>query len=180
MKLLAVVCLALLCTACVVWQPVTYTERDEAAATGALEAFHAGGELDRYFDQAVAWAVFPGSLRAGTGFGGAYGQGWLFERGEVTGRTMLVEFFAGVNMGGQVYRSILFFRDEDVLRRFKRGRFEFTGQANATVLTAGVPLTPSYHKDVAMFVQVRGGLLVEASVGTQRYDFFPLAEPAPE
>jgi hypothetical protein len=27
-----------------------------------------------------------------------------------------------------------------------------------------------------MFVEVRGGLMLEASVGTQRYDFFPLAE----
>ena len=35
---------------------------------------------------------------------------------------------------------------------------------------------PSYHPDVAMFVQVKGGLLLEASVGTQRYDFFPLLE----
>ena len=26
-----------------------------------------------------------------------------------------------------------------------------------------------------MFAQVRGGLLLEASVGAQRYDFFPLA-----
>jgi hypothetical protein len=29
-----------------------------------------------------------------------------------------------------------------------------------------------------MFVQVRGGLLLEASVGTQRYDYFPIP-PAP-
>ena len=174
MRVAVCVCLALLLGACV-WKPVTYGAPDREATGAALESFRSGGELARYFDEAVAWAVFPGSYRAGTGFGGAYGRGWLFEQGAVTGQVQLLEFFAGVNFGAQSYRSILFFRTESALRRFRRGRTEFTGQANATLVTAGVPITPSYNRDVAMFVQVRGGLLLEASVGAQRYDFFPLA-----
>jgi lipid-binding SYLF domain-containing protein len=165
--------LALCCTACV-WRPVTYTEAARDAADGAIAAFRESGELQRYFEEAVAYAVFPASVRAGTGLGGAYGNGWLFEDGEVTGRVVLVEFFAGADLGAQSYRSILFFRNHAALQRFRRGRFEFTGQANATVITAGKSLTPSYATDVAMFVQVRGGLLLEASVGAQRYDYFPL------
>ena len=81
---------------------------------------------------------------------------------------MLLELFAGANFGAQSYRTILFFRTPEVLHKFKKGRFEFTGQANATAVTTGKSITPSYNKDVAMFVQVRGGLLLEASVGAQR------------
>lgn len=86
----------------------------------------------------------------------------------------MTEVFVGANMGLQGDRKILFFRGAGSLDQFKRGRFEFTGQANATAITAGKAFTPGYHPDVAMFVQVKGGLMLEASVGTQRYDFFPL------
>ena len=92
----------------------------------------------------------------------------------------MFEVFAGANFGAQAYRSILFFRTDKSLRKFKKGRFEFTGQANAAAVTLGVGLTPSFNQEVAMFTQLRGGLLLEASVGTQRYDFFPLTEDSHE
>ncbi len=173
MRWLASLLLMVLCGC--VWSPVSYDDRARTAAEGAVAAFRDTGSLDRYFDAAVAYAVFPGSVRAGVGFGGAFGRGWLFEEGEVTGRVQLAEFFAGPQLGGQAYRSILFFRDLKSLDQFKKGRFEFSGQSNAALLTAGVALTPSYSQDVALFTQVRGGLLLEASVGAHRYDFFPLA-----
>lgn len=81
-----------------------------------------------------------------------------------------------IDLGAQVYRSIIFFRTEAALKDFRRGNFEFTGQANAAHVVGGQSLTPAYHPDVALFVQVKGGLLLEASVGAQRYDVFPLAE----
>jgi hypothetical protein len=171
--------LLLVCCSGCVWQPVTYTGAQRDAATAAVVAFREGGELQRYFDEAVAYAVFPAALRVGTGLGGAYGNGWLLEDGQVTGRILLIELFAGVDLGAQSYRSILFFRNQEAVQRFRRGRFEFTGQANATAVTVGKSLTPSYAKDVAMFVQVRGGLLLEASVGAQRYQYFPLVEDHP-
>ena len=141
-----------------------------------LAAFRAEEELQPYFDQAIAFAVFPSTWRAGGGFGAAYGEGWLFENGEVSGRAMMTELFVGANLGVQGYRKILFFRGDWALDQFKRGRFEFTGQANATAIKASREATPSYHPEVAMFVQVKGGLLLEASVGSQRYDYFPLPE----
>ncbi len=165
--------LALLCSACTM-QPVVYDEERRAQAEAAIAAFRQHEELQRFFDEALAYAIFPGNWRAGSGFGAAFGTGWLVEEGEVTGRAMMVEAFVGANVGVQADRKILFFRSEWALDQFKRGRFEFTGQANATAATAGKAVTPGYHPDVAMFVEVRGGLMLEASVGTQRYDFFPL------
>ena len=159
---------------CVVWEPVVYDDQEQAAVEAALAAFRAEPKLEPFFDQALAYAVFPGTYRAGAGFGAAYGQGWLFEGGEVTGRAMMTELFVGADLGVQGYRKIIFFRGDWVLDQFRRGRFEFTGQANATVFKASAEATPSYHPDAAMFIQVKGGLILEASVGTQRYDFFPL------
>ncbi|QFU76596.1 hypothetical protein EY643_13535 [Halioglobus maricola] len=174
-KLLASTVLVVLCSACVVWEPVTYSDEQQESVELALAAFRAEEQLATYFNEASAFAVFPATYRAGAGFGAAYGQGWLFEGGDVTGRAMMTELFVGANVGVQGYRKILFFRGEWALDQFKRGRFEFTGQANATAVKSSVSASPAYHPEVAMFSQVKGGLLLEVSVGTQRYDFFPLA-----
>ena len=164
-------CLSL--TACV-WQPLSFDRRAQAELQAAESAFRSEPALKGYFDEAVAWAVFPGAWRAGAGFGAGLATGWLVERGEVTGRTLMVELAVGANVGAQAYRSILFFRNAVALDKFRRGRFEFTGQAYATAVTASAAITPSYNGDVALFVAVKGGLLLEASVGSQRYDYFPL------
>ncbi|MEH6587366.1 MAG: hypothetical protein V7720_12455 [Halioglobus sp.] len=163
-------------------EPVVYDDERAESVEQAITSFREFEELTPFFSDALAYAVFPGNWRAGTGFGGAFGNGWLFEDGRVSGRALMIEVFVGANLGVQTDRKILFFRSEESLDQFKRGRFEFTGQANASVATVGKAITPGYHPDVAMFVQVRGGLLLEASVGTQRYDYFPLAaesEPSP-
>jgi len=171
---LAIVCLLLLLTSACVWKPVSYDEKTSESVEFAVSQFREEPALQPFFDEAVGYVVFPASVRAGTGFGGAFGSGWLFEQGEVTGRTTMFEVFAGANFGAQAYRTILFFRSEHSMKKFKRGKFEFTGQANAALVTIGEGLTPSFNREVAMFTQLRGGLLLEASVGTQRYDFFPL------
>lgn len=165
--------LSLLTLSACVWQPVVYDDETAVRVEAARTSFAARGELKPFFDEAIAYAIFPDQWRAGTGFGGAFGTGWLFEEGEVTGRAVMVEAFAGVNLGLQAYRKILFFRSEWTLDQFKRGRFEFTGQANMAHVVGGKAATPGYHPDAAMFVEVKGGLLLEASVGAQRYDYFP-------
>ncbi|MEP5569106.1 MAG: hypothetical protein ABJN62_14805 [Halioglobus sp.] len=157
-----------------VMEPVVYDQERAESVDEAIASFREHEELAPFFSEALAYAIFPSNWRAGGGFGGAFGNGWLFEKGEVTGRALMTEVFVGVNLGVQADRKILFFRTEGPLDQFKRGRFEFTGQANAAVAKTGKAVTPGYHPDVAMFVQVRGGLLLEVSVGTQRYDFFPL------
>ena len=144
-KRLLLVLVAGFLSACVVWEPVRYSPEAAVPVEAAVAAFQQQPELEPLFSGAVAYAVFPGSLRAGTGFGGAYGTGWLFEDSAVTGKVQMVEFFAGVDFGAQMYRSILFFRTDKSLRNFKKGSFEFTGQANAAHVVGGKTATPSYH-----------------------------------
>lgn len=173
---LTLLLVAALASGCV-WQPIAYDASARASVETALAEFRKEEALSPFFEQAVAYAVFPGSFRAGTGFGGAYGGGWLLEGDDAVGRVTMFEFFAGADFGAQLYRSILFFKTEQALRNFRKGTFEFTGQANAAHVVGGYSAAPSYHPEVAMFVQVRGGLLLEASIGTQRYDYFPLPRP---
>lgn len=167
--------LFLVATACA-WQPLTYSDKTAAAVEKAVAEFRAEPSLDVFFEEAVAYVIFPSSLRAGTGFGGAVGSGWLFEGSLPSGRVAMLELFAGANFGVQSYRSILFFRSDKSLKKFKKGRFEFSGQANVALMNKGAAITPSFNQEVAMFTQLRGGLLIEASVGTQRYDYFPLGK----
>ena len=43
----------------------------------------------------------------------------------------------GLQLGGQVYIQMIFFRDEPALDDFTSGNFEFGAQTTAVALTAG-------------------------------------------
>jgi len=139
----------------------------------ALEGFKEQAELKDYFKQAKGIAILPQNIRAGTGFGGAVGWGWLVVEDKAIGRVLHLQVMAGADLGIQKYRQILFFKTDAALEKFKTGTFEFAGQANATALIWGKGWTPSYGPDTALFTLIDGGLLLEGSVGAHRYDFFP-------
>ncbi|MFP6806093.1 MAG: lipid-binding SYLF domain-containing protein [Pseudomonadales bacterium] len=145
---------------------------DYMAATNAIAEFKANEKLVQYFNNAVAFAVFPRVVRAGAGYGMAYGRGWVFHDGESpTGKMTVWQISAGPHIGAQYYRQILFFKTEKSLSRFKRGTMEFAGQVNLTVATASISATPSYNNDVAVFTDVKGGLMVEGSIGGHQYNY---------
>ena len=111
MRALLAMAVTAILSACV-WQPIVYDESAQASVDKAVAEFRREEALVPFFDEALAYAVFPGSFRAGTGFGGAFGGGWLLEDGDAVGRVTLFEFFAGADLGAQVYRTILFFKSE--------------------------------------------------------------------
>jgi lipid-binding SYLF domain-containing protein len=147
---------------------------EERKAREALALFRQEERLAPFFEAAPLVAVYPATVRAGVGFGAAYGQGLVFRGDEVIGRTRVYQFSAGVNFGGEMYRQILFFRSEAAFERLFSGAMEFAGQANLAVATAGSAATPSFNQEVALFTQVQGGLLLEATVGAHHYRFTPL------
>lgn len=147
---------------------------EERKAREALALFRQDERLAPFFAAAPLVAVYPATVRAGVGFGAAYGQGLVFRGEEVIGRTRVYQFSAGVNVGGEIYRQILFFRSEAAFERLFSGAMEFAGQANLAVATAGSAATPSFNQEVALFTQLQGGLLLEATVGAHHYRFTPL------
>lgn len=130
--------------------------------------------LQEWVDHAHGYAVFPGVGKGGLGIGGSYGRGVVFERGEPIGTTRIVQATIGAQIGVQKFSQVIFFQDDAALRTFQRGNYEMSAQASAIIANAGAASTTSYEKGVAVFLMGRGGLMAEASVGGQKFEYEPL------
>ena len=133
--------------------------------------------LQRFFDTAAGYAVFPSVGKGGVGVGGAYGKGELFERGKLVGYTTLTQASLGLQLGGQTYTELIFFEDKAALDRFKSGNFAFAAQVSAVALRSGVSANARYSNGVAVFTMGETGLMYEASVGGQKFSYEPIAQP---
>ena len=127
--------------------------------------------LQAWVDNAYGYAVFPSVGKGGFWVGGSYGRGIVFERAEPIGRTRLIQGTLGAQIGAQNFAQVIFFEDEVALRNFQRGNFEFSAQATAVVVTAGAAATTSYDGGVAVFIMTKSGLMVEASIGGQKFEY---------
>jgi lipid-binding SYLF domain-containing protein len=140
----------------------------------AIAAFrHADSTIDRLFASAKAYAVFPSVGKAGFGLGGAHGNGELFEHGAVTGRTSLTQVTVGLQVGGQSYREVIFFEDTAALASFKKGQFALSAQMSAVAAAEDAAANAKYREGVLVFTIAKGGLMLEASVGGQKFSFKP-------
>jgi lipid-binding SYLF domain-containing protein len=128
-------------------------------------------DLSRFFKSSVGYAVFPNVGKGGFGIGGAYGSGTLYEGGEPVGRASLTQVTIGLQVGGQAYAEIIFFETQAVLSDFKAGNLAFSGQVSGVALAAGASANANYQWGVAVFTATRGGLMVEASVGGQKFSY---------
>ena len=150
--------------------------RERAAA--ALQQFRqADPSLEtRFFDSAAGWAVFPSVGKAGAGYGGAFGRGVLYVDDQPVGYTSLTQASIGFQFGGQVYRELIFFEDRGALAEFRAGDLAFSAQVSAVAATADAGLAARYRNGVAVFLLDGKGLMYEASVGGQKFEFVPFDE----
>jgi lipid-binding SYLF domain-containing protein len=130
--------------------------------------------LQEWVNHAYGYVVFPSVGKGGFWLGGSYGRGVAFERGEPVGRARIVQGTFGPQIGVQNFAQVIFFQDEAAMRTFQRGNFEFSAQATAVAATAGKAATTSYDKGVAVFIMTKAGLMAEASVGAQKFEYTPL------
>ena len=152
--------------------PVNEFEAQEAQ--NALNNFRDDERLSSFFDQAEIIIIYPTNYRVAFGVGGAYGRGLVYRLGDIIGRSRVYQLNAGAVAGGEKYRQILFFKSEAAFDKLTDGFLgfpEFAGQAKASFVTTGASSTPSFNKEVALFTQLKGGLLLEASVGAHYYSF---------
>jgi lipid-binding SYLF domain-containing protein len=56
--------------------------------------------LQKFFDNAHGYAVFPKIYKAAIGVGGAYGSGQVYERGKFIGDSTLNQLTIGLQLGG--------------------------------------------------------------------------------
>jgi lipid-binding SYLF domain-containing protein len=127
--------------------------------------------IAHWFASAYGYAIFPSVGKGAIGIGGARGKGWVYERGALIGKSTLTQVTIGLQLGGQAYREVIFFKDETALKDFCRGNFELSAQASAVAVTAGVSANAKYNGGVAIFTMAKGGLMYEASVGGQKFSF---------
>lgn len=139
------------------------------ATVAAFKQADAG--LGSFFNQAYGYAVFPNIGKGGLGIGGAYGTGVVYKHGTITGETKMTQLSIGFQAGGQAYKQIIFFQNQKAYDAFVGTNYEFSAQASAVAITAGVAAQTSYSNGVAVFTHVKGGLMYEASLGGQQYRF---------
>ena len=162
--------------------------------TDTIDVYKKSEAVQPFFKSAYGYAVFPTIGKGGLGIGGAYGKGQVYRGGKVTGEASLVKLSIGWQAGGQAFSQMIFFEDKRAYKEFTSGNFEFDATASAVAITAGAqakagtegatagastgPATgkqakASYHKGMAVFVHTKGGLMYEAAIGGQKFNFTP-------
>ncbi|MEJ5258558.1 MAG: lipid-binding SYLF domain-containing protein [Anaerohalosphaeraceae bacterium] len=132
--------------------------------------------LQSYFDRSAGYAVLPKVFKGAFLVGGAYGRGMVFERGgRFLGYCDMKQATLGFSFGGEYFREIIFFRSPQDLRIFTQGNFTLSAQATATAVSVGAAAKADYQDGMAVFVLADTGLMVDVSIGGQRFEF----EPAP-
>jgi lipid-binding SYLF domain-containing protein len=155
------------------WDPRAdvQAERDAVATMARFKEEDPG--LREFFDQAHGYAVFPNVGKAGMGIGGAYGTGVVYEQGRVIGKASLTQVSMGLQLGGQTYSEIIFFKDQAAIDAFKQGDYALGAQASAVVVKRGASADADYAEGVAVFTLPKAGLMMEASVAGQKFSFEP-------
>jgi len=157
------------------WKPLQEeNEKKEKAkkeSTNKLNELRKISILKPYFNQARGYAVFPDVVKVGFGLGVKRGEGEVFEDGNVIGSTTLTQISLGIQLGGQSYSQIIFFKDKDSLNRFTQGNFEFDASASAVIVDAGANSSLDYSDGVAVYTFLKGGLMYDASIGGQKFNF---------
>src|SRR3954468_161254 len=126
-----------------------------------------------FLDKGAGYVVFPSVAKGGLGVGGAHGQGEVFEHGQRVGFADVTQASIGLQAGGQTFSEIIVFENSDALNKFKNNKLEFSAQASAVALKAGASAQARFENGVAVFVKPKGGLMFEASIGGQKFNFKP-------
>ncbi len=158
-----------------------------------INVFKKAVESSAFFNNAYGYAVFPTIGKGGVGIGGAYGKGRVYAKGKYVGDTSMTQLTAGLQLGGQAYSQIIFFQDERAFKEFTNGNFEFGAEASAVAITAGAGAQANttgssasasggqnnaravgeYHKGMATFTVAKGGLMYQATLGGQKFNYKP-------
>jgi lipid-binding SYLF domain-containing protein len=166
---------------------------DDNSFRDTLALFKNAGESFAFFNKSYAYAVFPTVGEGALGVGGAHGNGRVYVHGKWVGAVTLTELSVGLQAGAKAFSEIIFFADRRALDEFKSGSFEFGADASVVAVTAGASASAStegtgsgvsggmkdaithgeYHKGMAVFAIVKGGLMGQISVAGEKFHYMP-------
>ena len=161
---------------------------DEASTDKkTVDAFLVSDVVARFHKSAYGYAVFPTIGKGGFGIGAAHGEGRVYRNGKKTGDVTMTQISIGLQLGGQAYSQVVYFEDKRAFKEFTSGQFEFGAQAEAIAITysAGVQAgtdgasasanstqtETKYYKGLIVFTMGKGGLMYQAALGGQKYDY---------
>ncbi|SFZ92336.1 Lipid-binding SYLF domain-containing protein [Flaviramulus basaltis] len=143
--------------------------KDAEKAKTTLMAKDAG--LDKFFQNSSGYAIFPNVGKGGLIIGGASGNGVLYENGIATGMASLKKINIGLQAGGQAVIQVVFFETDDALAKFKEGNYEFSAEASAVIADKGASEDANYNDGVIVFALPKAGLMADASIGGQKFEY---------
>jgi lipid-binding SYLF domain-containing protein len=130
-------------------------------------------EIERFFKQSWGYAVLPKIFKGGFWLAGAYGRGLVYEHGNMVGYCSMTQATLGFSFGGEFFREIVFFRDREDMAQFMSGEYTFSAQVTGVAATAGAAAKADYKSGMAVFVTTDAGLMVDVSLGGQKFKYVP-------
>lgn len=129
--------------------------------------------IERFFGTSYGYAVLPKVFKGAFVVGGANGKGHVFERGRKVGYCQMSQATLGFSFGGEFFREIIFFKDKSDLDKFRAGKYTFSAQVTGVALSIGAAAKASYKAGMVVFVMTDTGLMIDASLGGQKFKYVP-------
>lgn len=143
-----------------------------AEVSEAIAAFKAKDPgIVVYFKESAGYAVLPKVFKAALWVGGAGGTGEVYQADNHVGYCRLSQATLGFSFGGEFFREIIFFQSPRDLDKFRTGEFTFSAQATAVAIEAGAAAKADYKDGMAVFIMTDKGLMVDASIGGQKFKY---------
>jgi lipid-binding SYLF domain-containing protein len=127
--------------------------------------------MQHMFDKAYAYVILPNVGKGAAGIGGAAGSGIVYEQGKMIGSVKMKQLTVGWQVGGQAFREVIFFENKETLERFKTNEFEFAAQTSAAAIKAESYTDVEYNDGILVFTQKKTGLMYDASIGGQKFNY---------
>jgi lipid-binding SYLF domain-containing protein len=150
----------------------TAMQTEARAALERIEAQDPG--VRDMVNRAYAYAIFPEVGEASLGIGGAHGQGYAYQNGQLVGHVTISEGSVGLQAGGATYAELLVFQSEEPFNRFRNDVFSFSADATATIVKAGASAQTQFNNGVAAFVLPKGGFEAGVAIKGQKFHFTPV------
>jgi lipid-binding SYLF domain-containing protein len=127
--------------------------------------------IKKWFDNAYGYVIFPNVGKGGIVVGGAFGNGIVFINNIPIGRANLSQMSIGFQLGAQGYREVIFFENKSNMDDFKENKLKLSAQVSAILVVLGAAANINYSNGILIFIQPKGGLMYEISVGGQTFNY---------
>lgn len=168
--------------------------KKDASYAAAFKKFSETPTIASMLAESYGYALFPSVGKGGFFIGGAFGGGRVYVGGRHVGNASMGQVTVGFQLGGTAFSQLVLFKNKDAFEEFSSGKFAFGAEASAVAINAGAHAKANttgsstsasdpkpggaaegnWSGGMATFVYSKGGLMYEASIGGQAFDYEPL------